>query len=609
MIVSRQTLDEVIAELKHDGVYGLDTETTGLKETDRLFSIVISDAKESFYFNFHPYADIDFNHILPRECISWLKPIFQNPKSTWLIHNAKFDLRMLFYENILIQGKVICTQAMERVLRNNLLSFNLKECAKRRGLKKDEAVEDYIKKHKLYSWEGVPGKGTPQKLKRFYEVPFEIITKYGEMDARIARFIGVDQQQKFVEIATEGPHAQALANVVSNEIQLTKTCFEMERLGIQIDRVYTTKAKDYETAEIEKLTSSFSDLTGIQFNDGRTCLTQAFTKVGEKYPLTEKGNPSFASPVLEEMESPLAKLVLDIRHHQKILGTYYSSFLYLADHSDRIHPNIRQDGTETGRMSYSNPNLQNVPKQDEDEDSPFLVRACFVPRDGFFFLSMDYKQQEFRMMLDYAGQKSLIERVNDGEDVHQATADIMGVSRKFAKTINFGLLYGMGVGKLAKSLSISEAQAKDLRGQYFDRFPAIQVLLSRISEKAKSQGYITNWLGRRCHLLDPEYAYIMPNHLIQGGAADVVKVAMNKIHRLIQPYASKMVLQVHDEILFEFHEGDVWLIPEIQKIMESAYKPKNGIKMAVDIEHSFKSWGARDKIKGVPDVKTARSKV
>jgi DNA polymerase-1 len=325
-----------------------------------------------------------------------------------------------------------------------------------------------------------------------------------------------------------------------------------------------------------------------------------FDAAGEKYPLTDKGNPSFAAEVLEGMESPVASIINQIRHHEKRAGTYYSSFLHYADRSNVIHQDMRQAGTETGRFSYRDPNLQNVPKEDEEEDqaTPFHVRESFIPRPGHFYYSIDYKQMEYRMMLDYAGEMKLIAAVMDGMDVHQATAELVGILRKHAKTLNFAILYGAGVDKIAKMLGMSKKEALELKMLYFEKLPRVHQFMRRVTKQGESRGFIFNWMGRRCHIAQRDWAYILPNHLIQGGCADVVKAAMNRIDDYLETFQTKMLLQVHDELLLEtpFNESELAL--PIKMIMERIYEPQNGMILEASVEHSLKSWGFRHKQKG-----------
>jgi DNA polymerase-1 len=266
---------------------------------------------------------------------------------------------------------------------------------------------------------------------------------------------------------------------------------------------------------------------------------------------------------------------------------------------------MRQAGTVTGRFSYSDPNLQNVPKEKIEFYSEaaykldHCVRRLFVPRTGMSFVMMDYDQQEFRMLLDYAGDFELIGQVvNDGVDVHQVTADMLGVPRKLAKTLNFGLLYGMGKDKLAAQLKCTPAEAAHHKAMYFHKLPAIKRLIYSIHDKARLQRHIFNWAGRRCHIDDEKWAYTLPNHLIQGGGADTIKFAMTAIDAYIQQASCSVypVLQVHDELVFEVDGDQTRHLKEIRGIMESIYPSFNGMVLTVGVEQSPLNWHDKEEI-------------
>jgi DNA polymerase-1 len=604
MLVTKDDLQSVIDKLSRPGKRGLDTETTGLSENDKMFSLIVADEDEAYYFNFNVAPDIpDACQLDVTTVMQLLAPIFSHPLNTWYIHNAKFDLRMLAKAGAKIAGRVHCTYAVERIIQNNFLgeeAYRLSGCAARRGLQKDETVEKYISKNKQVTVVTMPGKKKKITLKHFDRVPFSIIVPYGTQDAVLHRHIGLDQEAQLQKLSQGGKYP-SLIPLAENEIRLTKTCFAMERRGIRINKEYVGKALAYELGKIEDAKVAFQKDTGEEYKDSNKLFKKIFDAKGEAYPLTEKGNASFAADVLEEMTSPCAALINTIRYHEKRAGTYYSSFLHEADKDDLIHADIRQAGTETGRFSYRNPNLQNIPKEDEGcEELPYLVRGSFIPREGHFFYSIDYNQQEFRMMLDWAGEHALIKAINEGADVHQATADLCGISRRQAKTINFGLLYGMGKAKLARGLGVTEREAHDLICTYFAKLPRVKPLISRIARAGQDRGWIFNWFGRRCHISNSEWAYILPNHFIQGGCADVIKVAMNRIedHLLYEGRRSSMLIQVHDELLVETPYGEERGVDKIVDIMEKVYKPQNGMRLTCAVEHSFKSWSARDKFKG-----------
>jgi DNA polymerase-1 len=202
---------------------------------------------------------------------------------------------------------------------------------------------------------------------------------------------------------------------------------------------------------------------------------------------------------------------------------------------------------------------------------------------------------EYRVMLDYAGEKDMIDAVNSGVDLHQATADLVGVTRKQAKTLNFAILYGSGAEKLGHMLGISMTEASNMRAKYFAKLPKVQQLVKNIIFSGQNRGFIWNKYGRRLGLNDYEMAYILPNHLIQGSCADIAKIGMNSVDELIRGTDTKLLANIHDELLLEVPESDLYLIPKIKEAMESVYIPKNGLGLTVGVDYSRKSWAYRDK--------------
>ena len=609
MIVSTVNLPQALEHLDYEGEWGLDTETTGLKESDRIFSLIMSNPDVNLYFNFQEYPLGDPLEFLDKEYI--LKEVYarvlSKKQNVVYIQNAKFDWRMLLREGYDIDTTVICTWAVERVLKNNYEgkgAYGLAMQALRRGMKKDDKVDEYITKHKLYTDVPVFGKKEPIREKHFDKVPFQIIAPYGEKDGDVVRKIGEDQKKRLFKIESErSPHVKSILPVLQNEIRLTRTLVKMEHHGILIDVPFVEKAIAYEDEKIRESKREFELLTAREFEDSRTLLKQVFDAAGERYPLTEKGNPSFSSSVLVDMTTPIADVVNRIRYHEKRLGTYYSSYMYYKDDGDILHPSAFQAGTTTGRMSYGNPNCQNIPKEDEPDDQalPYHIREAFIPRPGTFFYDIDYEQMEYRLMLDYAGEMKLIKRVLDGEDLHQATAEMVGITRKYAKTLNFAILYGAGDEKIALMLKIKPSEAQELKNIYFARLPKVENFIEDVKLYGRQRKFIFNWMGRRLHIASSKDAYKLPNHLIQGGCADIVKVAMNRIDDFLieKKLKTRMLLQIHDELLFEAYPDEADIAPELQKIMESVYTPKNGMRMTTSLEHSTINWGYRNKKKGL----------
>lgn len=594
MLITTDNDLHMVETLKKFNYIGFDTETYGTGHDDEAFSLQLSCSQGAFYINLHDYEDgtptLDrtyAQHILSQ--------IFSRDDVTVFIHNAKFDLRRLNQLGVRdIRASIHCTQAVERILYNQHIRYSLDACLKRRGRSKSDIVMEYVRENKLYEMVSIEGKKKREKKLFYHKVPFDIMYKYGIQDAMDVLYVGMDQVANL-----EGTDVWPM---VLNEYKLTKVCSEMERVGVKVDLDYIQKGKQYEEEQYLRLKQEASSLAGEEFKNGPKWLASAFDKLGQPYRRNpDTGNPIFDKSALAEMESPIANIVKDIRRSEKYIGTYYSSFHHYADRDAVVHANIRLAGTDTGRFSYSDPNLQNVPKEENFVKGDIQVRKCFIPRKDYCFVMIDFDQQEFRLMLDYAGDKRLIDRINEeGVDVHQATADLMRVDRKYAKTLNFGLLYGMGTEKLAKALGISQRQAQDLKFLYFSRMPDVDTLITQVVGTAKMRGYIRTWTNRKLYFPNSEYAYKAPNHLIQGGCSDIARLAMVHLHDYLADKRSRMLLQVHDEIVFEVHKDELDIVPHLKCVMESVYTPANNMKLTCGVEYSWTSWGKQDAEEGLP---------
>lgn len=578
---------------------GLDTETYGTRLDDRMFALQISTDRSVWYYNFHDYGE-NSPYVWNRAKVlgSLLRPL-KAEDSLWFIHNAKFDLRRMAMESAKIVGEVHCTQMCERFVYNQHQSYSLAACLERRGLAKDDAVMEYIVEHKL--WTMVDG----DKRMHFEKVPFDLMFKYGCIDAERVRELGLDQRKQLIA------HAY-----YHNDLQLQKVAYDMEEIGIKVRTDYAQGGLQYEREQQASVEQQLSDLAGEPFRAGPKWLRGIFDKHGVPYRTSPKtGNPKFDKSELDKIEHPIAGLIRQYRKHEQYGGTYYDVYAK----SEVVHAFIKLWGTDTGRFSYAEPNLQNVPKEESlDENIPFQVRGCFAPRsDDHVFVMVDFNQQEFRLLLDYAGEHELIRLINDhGEDVHQATADLVGVTRKMAKTINFGLLYGMGADKLAQTLKVTTPEAKEIKQQYFGKLPRIKSLIEAIITKAERRKYVETWVGRKLHVpapwRDPDtgalvrFEYVMPNHLIQGGCGDIARLAMVAVDGLLKRecHRSAMLLQVHDELLFEIHRDELGIVDSIVSIMENTYRPFNGMRLTCGVEHSWVSWGKRDVVAGAPRLET-----
>lgn len=593
-VVSRETFHGVLSLLRKELHLAVDTETTGLYpyKDDTLFSIIIAGAPGVFYFNFERYEGLDDNFVL-HEPAYWaeLREFFKKER-IWFFQNAKFDLAFLLKEGITIGGMIHDTKTTARLIDNDRMSYSLKELAREYvGKEKSEAVEEYIKEHKLFSMVDVPHKTNRERRARFHEVPFEIISEYGLQDGTITYDLGMWQIDKIEQICQNTflrrrAHSRDLGMVYSNECALIQPIFSMEKLGVKIDEKYCTDAIAHEECEQSKAAHNFLKLTGKDFMDSPKLFREVLKDAVHKK--TPKGAPSYDKNSLADIrDNPIAQNILAYRE-AKNQANFFHGFLHHAKEGT-LHTTFLADGTASGRFSSANPNLQNLTKPESGEGGSggFEVRGAIVPREGFDFFIFDYQAQEYRLLLDQAGATTLIDKVKSGLDVHQATADLAGVTRQQAKMANFATLYGAGDKKLAASLKISETEAKRIKKAIFDAAPEIKDFIKFTINQAEDYGEVTNWRGRISRFR-PRDAYRAPNYVIQGGCADITKQAIVDIFWFLKPWRSRMVLTVHDSIILEIAHGEEALIPEIKKLMISAY-PEKTLPMEVTIERATKN--------------------
>lgn len=596
MLITKKNFHEVVPKLKNCEVFAFDTETFGLNYWESswlgtrpgFFSLQISlGSGEDFYFDFHHSPDrCDGDELALLQ-----ENLFDDPSKTCAGFNLKFDINQARAMGLRVHNKTWCVRELQRVV-NNL--------EPKRSL--DALAEKYLGKKKVEIEAPTSRIKTPLgkefDRKHYEQLPLATLVEYGCMDTRLtfelyqwqlAQLVLIDQK---VHHATGGK--KSIWNVVENECRLTPVLAEMDYLGVKIDRAYVEKAYHAEKEIYERLGT---ELDALAYPDKIDWLSPKqlkplFERLGLTYSYTEKGNASFDAEALEANDDELSRKILEYRFYYKRVHTYFESYLTLADVNDVLHPSSQQGGTAQARMSYWEPNLQNVPKRTDKDSGAYKVRKCFVPRDGYFFADIDYNAAEYHMMVDYAGEMALIDAIKNGTDVHTATQHMLGLdSRDPAKTINFGLLYGMGVKTLALKLRKREWEAKSLKTKYFERLRKVTEFIFAVKDAAKDTGYLMNWFGRYLQY-DAQTSYKAPNGLIQSGVGDQTKVAMVSISTM-EEYriaAIRMLLQVHDSLLFEVKYGFENVLPKVQQQMEAPY-PFKHLKQTTSAQYSALNWG------------------
>lgn len=596
MLVTLSNFDTVVSSIRKTKHRSLDTETTGLFpfHGDRLFSIIIGTAIDNYYFNWNEYPNLPKDLRLTNEHLLRLQGSLLEDDCVWFMHKAIYDLPILARGFLNVTGTVHCTKNMARVQYNEHNKYSLDACAFRIKEEKSSAVEEYIKKHKLYSHREINGKKI--KVKRFDLVPFGIIVPYGIQDAAITYKLGMHQIEQIKQRSDRMPLGRNnLCTLYQNELRLEKTVHRMQMRGAKIDRDFCIRAVEHRQYMMDTSMEEFKKATGRTFMLSGKLFAHIFQDEKDKWVYTDKKNPRFDGTTLKLFKNPVAKCILDYKKAKAEID-FYRNFLLYADDNGVIHTDLNSGGTRTGRFSSSSPNLQNLKKDSAEAklDEEFIVRRAIVPRLGYIFVLIDYRQLEYRLMLDYAGCKGLIQKVIDGLDVHTAMSELAGVTRDQAKTTNFLTLYGGGIPKLSADLGVPEIKAKAIQDSLFNAAPGLKDFMKNVKRTAEGRGFIINWLGRVCYFPKRNLCYKAPNTLIQGGGADIVKLAMVKCDSFLEKYKSRMILNIHDELIFEIAEDERYVVEELKNIMETVYPHKN-LPLEVDIEWSNKSLADKEK--------------
>jgi len=441
-------------------------------------------------------------------------------------------------------------------------------------------------------------KDTVKRGETFASVDIESACKYASEDAWMTLKI----YNKIIDFLE--PELISLAKKL--EFPFIKTLLKMEEEGIKVDTRYLEVLLKKSSFKIEELRESIYKLCGVEFNVNSTQQLGKVLFEDLALPVIKKTKTGYSTDekVLNELldKHEVIPKILEYREAYKLKSTYIEPLYKLGvkDEKNRIHTSFVQTGTATGRLSSKNPNLQNIPVKTELGRE---VRAGFVSKKGYSLIGIDYSQIELRLLAHFSEDEALVKAFNDDKDIHYETAlKIFGASlakskRGVAKSINFGLLYGMGSRKLSQTIHVSTKEAKEYIDSYFASFPTVKEFLHQVGEHAKEKGYSQTLLGRRRYfdfenanaMIHASYLREAVNTLFQGSAADIIKLAMNKIMDTIVSEDEKLLLQIHDELIFEVKdELSYAFAKKAQDIMENIYKLKVPLKVSVEIG---KNWG------------------
>lgn len=535
-----------------------DFETTGLnaRKGDSAFLIGVAFSPDEVYSYFITGTAQDAFRIL-----------FSSPTTRYLAHNAKFEMTFLDHQfGVQINGEIWDTEVMAKLMYNNHYKYSLQACAERIGSTKYKPMADWIK---------VNG---PQ----YDKAPRDIIVPYVEQDARLSYLLYLEQRDMFREWQKS---SVPIAPSITLELATTKNLYAMERTGIRVDIPYCRNALDYELQRMQDSSEEFKKLTGVEFVDSRKTLAPVFDSLGIKYNTTPKGNASFDYASMKpHLDNQVVQAILTHRDATKRSSTYWENFLGL-EVNGRIHADIRQSGAAaTGRMSAASPNVQNWTDDSEDPSCAYPIRRAFVADHGCRLVSIDYAQMELRLMADEAEEFEMIAAIKNGTDFHQQVADAAGVPRGIAKNARFAKLYGAGSRKISAMLGVDEGVVKRVIREIDMASPRIMSYSRRLTKDAERHGFIFNWLGRR-YFFDKGFEYKAPNYRIQGGCAEILKIAINDVLTYIKEnnLRMKLILPIHDELVFNVPESELHLIGDIKSRMIGAYRSKKRLEMDVSV--------------------------
>lgn len=573
-ILEQQDLDKWIKKLKEAELFAFDTETTSLNYIEAELvgmSFGLDNGEAAYLPVAHSYMGAP-KQLERDEVLKQLKPLLESEKHKKVGQNLKYDMSVLANYGIELGGIEFDTM---------LESYCLNSVASRHDM---DTLALHHLNHVNIKFEEIAGKGKNQLT--FDQIEIEQAAPYAAEDADITMRL---HQKLWPDLKeNEGP-TQVFQHI---EMPLLRVLSKVERNGVLVDGKLLLEKSHLFEKRLKELEKEAFDIAGKEFNLGSPKQLQSIFYEELGLPIlkkTPKGQPSTAEEVLQELalDYPLPKLILEHRSLSKLKSTYTDKLpLMINDKTGRVHTSYHQAVAATGRLSSTDPNLQNIPIKTEEGRS---IRTAFIAPKGHKILAADYSQIELRIMAHLSQDKGLLKAFEEGLDVHSATAaevfdvpleEVNSNQRRNAKAINFGLIYGMSAFGLAKQIDTDRNTAQDYINTYFARYPGVETYMETTRQKAADLGYVETLYGRRLYLPEIHSKNGMRrkaaertaiNAPMQGSAADIIKLAMLEVDKWLKDVKGiKMIMQVHDELVFEVEESQLELAQKkIPKLMES----------------------------------------
>ena len=572
LIDTEEKRQEIIQKLLTSKILSLDTETTGTEPMDaELVGMSFSIAENEAF-----YVPVPSDQDEALKIVNEFRPVFENENSLKVGQNIKYDMIVLQNYGATVKGPLFDTMIAHYVLQPEL----------RHAM--DYLAEIYLHYQTIHIDELIGPKGKNQKNMR--DLDPKDVYLYACEDADVTLKL-----KNILEKELKENDAERLFYDI--EMPLVPVLVNIERNGVLLDTEALKQSSAHFTAQMEQIEKEIYELAGETFNIASPKQVGVVLfdklKIVEKAKKTKTGQYVTSEEVLESLrhKHPVVEKILEHRGLKKLLGTYIDALPQLINpRTGRVHTSFNQTVTATGRLSSSNPNLQNIPIRDENGKE---IRKAFIPDEGCLFFSADYSQIELRIMAHLSEDKNMIDAFLSNHDIHAATAakvykidlkDVGSDMRRKAKTANFGIIYGISVFGLAERMNVDRKEAKELIDGYFETYPGVKAYMDKSIQVAQEKGYVETIFHRKRFLPDINSrnavvrGYAERNAInapIQGSAADIIKVAMARIYQRFQTEGiqAKMILQVHDELNFSVPVNEKERVEEIViEEMEKAYR-------------------------------------